>query len=87
MWNDIMTAEYPVAGGIIHEYLDTWWAADWSRPASMPIEIDENTHNEKNVHEWFGIVGLEGKSSKNYSVRKRKAFYRVRDIFNGDAKK
>lgn len=78
MWNDIITAKYPVAGGIIFVYQDIWWA-----PGNIkePFEIDKESHNENDVHEWYGIVGLEGKSPKDFKVKKRKAFYRVREMF------
>lgn len=78
-WEDITTAKYPVAGGMIFYYQDIWWTSSWG--ISEPIETDKNTHDPNDVHEWDGIVGIEGTSPQDYTVKKRKAYYRVKEMF------
>ncbi len=46
---DVETAETPMAGMVIHEYLDAWW-----KNKNNTFEHDPN-----DVEEWFGVVRLE----------------------------
>lgn len=48
---DAATARSPIAGVVVHEFLDAWW--------KFGLE-DSYTQDPDDVEEWFGIVRLKG---------------------------
>lgn len=46
---DIESAQYPIAGVIIHEYKDSWWKFGYE---------DSFEHDPDDIEEWFGIVKI-----------------------------
>lgn len=72
MWNDMLTAKYPVAGGVSFCYADWWGGLDG--------KIND-THNKADPEQWFGIVSVDGESSDKYEVRKKKAYYKLQELF------
>lgn len=48
---DIETSQAPVAGAVIHEFLDAWW--------KFGLE-DSYSQDPNDVEEWFGIIRLGG---------------------------
>ncbi len=79
MWNDILTANPPLAGGIIFEYYDQWCLM-YNSPD------DKDYHDKNDGEEWFGIIGFDYPNSinidyTNYIVRKKPAFYKVQELF------
>jgi hypothetical protein len=49
--NDVATARVPLAGVVIHEFLDAWW--------KFGLE-DSFTQDPDDVEEWFGLARLGG---------------------------
>ncbi len=49
-WKDVTMASPPLAGMVIHEYLDAWWKFG---------REDSRTQDSDDVEEWFGIAGRE----------------------------
>jgi hypothetical protein len=49
--DDFMTAQAPLAGVVIHEFLDAWW--------KFGLE-DSFTQDPDDVEEWFGLMRLGG---------------------------
>ncbi len=47
--DDIATAVLPIAGVVIHEYLDAWWKFDL---------VDSYTHDPDDIEEWFGLTRI-----------------------------
>ncbi len=74
MWQDISTCRDSLAGGIVFEFNDGWWMV------SADV-TDKNMHDEDDGEEWFGIISIDGSSVFNHRVKKKKAFYKVREIF------
>lgn len=72
--NDIETAQQPVAGAIIHEYLDAWWKSGLE---------DSYVHEPEDIEEWFGLVALEP-SSDWYVTIPRQAYYAVQSKWTGN---
>jgi hypothetical protein len=48
---DMETASSPIAGVIVHEFLDAWW--------KYSLE-DSYSHDPNDVEEWFGLIRLIG---------------------------
>jgi hypothetical protein len=48
---DMATASSPVAGVVVHEFLDAWW--------KYSLE-DSYSHDPDDVEEWFGLIRLTG---------------------------
>jgi len=46
---DLRTANLPIAGACVHEYLDSWWKFDLQ---------DSYTQDPNDVEEWFGLVKI-----------------------------
>ncbi|MFH1369437.1 MAG: hypothetical protein ABII64_09975 [Elusimicrobiota bacterium] len=72
MWNDIKTAKYPVAGGVVYAYADFWGGM-----GQEGVEI----HEKNNPEQWFGVVSIDGESSKKTKVRKKQAYYKLQELF------
>ena len=70
-WNDIATAEKPVAGGVIHEYLDAWWKYGLK---------DSYEHEPEDIEEWFGLVSIE-KRGKEYRTEFRPAYRSLKAVW------
>jgi len=70
-WNDVQTSSHPVAGMVIHEYLDAWWK--FSIPDSL-------TQDPNDVEEWFGLVAIE-KDESSVSTHFRPAYYQIKKIW------
>ncbi|UCG88570.1 MAG: hypothetical protein JSW71_08535 [Gemmatimonadota bacterium] len=48
---DVETSQFPIAGVIIHEFLDAWW--------KFGLE-DSHSQDPDDIEEWFGIIRLIG---------------------------
>lgn len=64
---DIETAGYPIAGVIVHEFLDSWWK--YGRDDSF-------IHEPGDPEEWFGLVSLHPDGDW-FATWPRAAFYTV----------
>jgi hypothetical protein len=49
--DDIATSPSPIAGVIIHEFLDAWWKFG---------SEDSYSHDPDDIEEWFGVIRLTG---------------------------
>ena len=49
--DDVATAGEPLAGVVVHEFLDAWWKFGYE---------DSFTQDPDDVEEWFGLVRLAG---------------------------
>ncbi|MCK4332095.1 MAG: hypothetical protein KAV40_00780 [Thermoplasmatales archaeon] len=70
-WEDIVNAG--CTGGIVFEWNDEWWKNEC-------YGVDKNTHNPDDPEEWFGMIAIEG-TEDDYTVRKKRAYYMVQEIF------
>lgn len=65
---DIETAAQPIAGVIIHEYLDAWWKSGLA---------DSYLHEPDDVEEWFGLVALQPQGDW-YTTIPRTVYYALK---------
>ncbi len=80
-WVDIMTSEYPLAGGSVFEWNDEWWKQAKSAEFTG-IKKDPFHHDKDDSEEWFGIISIDGPSSDDYKVRSKIAYSYVKNMFN-----
>ncbi len=70
-WQDIQSASVPIAGLIIHEYLDAWWK--FSKEDSL-------TQDPEDVEEWFGLVAFE-KNGSEYTTQPRQSYKQLKQLW------
>ncbi|MBN1409432.1 MAG: hypothetical protein JW969_01215 [Spirochaetales bacterium] len=68
---DILTAKRPLAGVIVHEYLDAWW--------KYGLE-DSYTQDPNDIEEWFGIVRIVKKNGW-YETENRPVISAIRALW------
>ncbi len=71
--NDAESSTTPLAGVIIHEYLDAWW--------KFGLE-DSYTHDPDDIEEWFGIMKLS-QDGDNIIVTSRMAYNQIKTRWTG----
>lgn len=76
-WNDLVTAEKPVAGGVIHEYLDAWWKYGLK---------DSYEHEPEDIEEWFGLASIE-KQGEGFRTEFRPAYEALKVVWKEDRSK
>ncbi|MCK9555365.1 hypothetical protein M0R36_06085 [bacterium] len=82
-WTDIITAEPPLAGGLVFEWSDEWYKQ--SKAAKpVPAAKDKLYHEKDDYEEWFGIISIDGNSFKDYDVRPKPAYYSVKWMYSDD---
>ncbi len=69
--NDIQTTSLPIAGVVIHEYLDAWWKFGLQ---------DSYTQDPNDIEEWFGIAKLK-ESGDWYSTEFRDVYYEIKQLW------
>ena len=69
---DIFTSSNPIAGIIVHEYLDAWW--------KYGLE-DSYSQDPDDVEEWFGIVKFISSGSW-FDTSFRPTYYELQEIWN-----
>ena len=80
-WHDIMTAKPSLAGGVIFEWNDEWWKQN--RVAARVTRIEDlSFHQTEDPEEWFGLIGIDGPSNKDYTVRPKHAFHTVKRMYS-----
>lgn len=68
---DINTAELPIAGIFIHEYLDSWW--------KFGLE-DSYSQDPNDVEEWFGLTRFKT-SGTWYTTEFRPVYHRIKGMW------
>jgi len=68
---DIQSASLPIAGVVIHEYLDAWWKFGLQ---------DSYTQDPNDIEEWFGIVRLN-ESGNWYSTEFRDVYFDIKQYW------
>lgn len=71
-WKDVRTAKPPIAGMVVHEYLDAWWKFG---------KRDSLEHNSGDAEEWFGITEIE-KNGSGYLTRYRPAYKKLQELWD-----
>ncbi|MDP3920879.1 MAG: hypothetical protein Q8R76_08755 [Candidatus Omnitrophota bacterium] len=71
-WRDITTASSPIAGMVVHEYLDAWWK--FGKEDSLEQSPDD-------VEEWFGLAAIE-KEGTNFKTRLRPAYAKLQELWS-----
>ncbi|MDD5067939.1 MAG: hypothetical protein PHF84_12915, partial [bacterium] len=62
-WVDILTARHVLAGASVFEWNDEWWKQ--GKGAEMVSrEQDPMSHDKDDYEEWFGIISIDGSSSR-----------------------
>ncbi len=78
-WCDIATSKFPLAGGNIFEWNDEWWKQG---NGAKRVMNDYLTHEKDDYEEWYGIIKIDGKSYKDYTVRPKKVYKYIKFIFS-----
>jgi len=68
---DIQSSSLPIAGVVIHEYLDAWW--------KFGLE-DSYSQDPNDIEEWFGIVKFK-KSGSWYSTEFRDVYFEIKQVW------
>ncbi|RLI00278.1 hypothetical protein DRO38_06800, partial [Candidatus Bathyarchaeota archaeon] len=71
-WNDIVRVG--CLGGIVFEWNDEWWKNNCTGD-------DKNSHNLNDPEEWFGVIAVNGTDPDNYTLRKKQAYYAIKERF------
>ncbi len=79
-WHDIVTASPPLGGGIVFEWNDEWWKQSGAA-VLIARDADKNHHERDDAEEWFGIVGIDGPSKLDYTVRPKQSYHAVRRMY------
>lgn len=66
---DIETAQLPIAGVVIHEYLDAWW--------KFSVQ-DSYTQDPNDIEEWFGLARLK-EEGEWYQTEFRPSYLGIRE--------
>ena len=72
-WNDIVRAG--CLGGIVFEWNDEWWKNNCTGD-------DKNSHDPNDPEEWFGVIAVNGTDQDNYTLKKKQAYYAVKEMFS-----